>query len=105
MVCTGNHVCHAADSGPILASITVRTLACSGCSSGSVEEGLQLQLTGLMGLSNCTTDNLDNPGEKDYSSGSTATFDRTSGIGGCEVRELSLKDTHCSILTKPLSDI
>ena len=85
-------MCHEPNSGPILASITVRTLACSGCSPGNEEKGLQLQLTGLMGLSNCTTDNLDNPEDKDYSSGAIATFDRTSGIGGCEVREFGLKD-------------
>jgi hypothetical protein len=50
-----------------------------------VEPGLKLELTGLMGLATCTTDNLDNPDQQDFKDGATAVFDNHHGIGGCEV--------------------
>ena len=44
-----------------------------------------MQLTGLLGLTDCITDNLDNPDAHDYSSGSVAHFDKNGGLGGCMV--------------------
>jgi hypothetical protein len=66
-------------------NITVKTKTCSGCDSGPAEHGLQLQLTGLLGLAECTTDNLDNPDKQDYSNGATSSFDNKNGIGACGV--------------------
>ena len=84
MICTGNHECNNLGD-PIVVNITVKTRSCSGCSSGNVEQGLKVQLTGLLGSPECETDNLDNPEHKDYSSGTTSIFDNESGLGGCEV--------------------
>ena len=69
----------------IVTNITVKTMSCSGCSAGPVEQGLQVQLVGLMELANCTSDNLDNPEKQDYSTSATASFDSLHGIGGCGV--------------------
>ena len=49
------------------------------------EECLQLQLTGLLGLTECKTENLDNPDAQDYTSGSVAHFGKDGGLGGCWV--------------------
>ena len=52
--CDGNHMCGSMDQ-PAVATITVKTSSCSGCSSGNVEEGLMLHLKGR-GSAECTTD-------------------------------------------------
>ena len=44
-----------------------------------------MQLTGLLGLTDCITDNLDNPDAHDYGSGSVAHFGKDGGLGGCMV--------------------
>ena len=48
-----------------LARIDVKTINCTGCSSGDEEQGLQLHLVGP-GFVECTTGNLDNEGIHDY---------------------------------------
>jgi len=83
-MCNGKHVCEHNDK-PVVVEITVKTEACQGCSSNLKEEGLKLQLTGLLGLANCTTDNLDNKHHHDYASHHTAVFDSRDGIGGCGI--------------------
>merc|ERR1712062_190217 len=44
-----------------------------------------VQLTGLAGLADCTTDNLDNPDAHDYAPGSVAHFGSDGGLGGCGI--------------------
>jgi len=84
MVCDGAHLCQQPGK-PIVFDMIVKTKSCSGCASGNVEHGLQVKLTGLLGLTNCTTDNLDNPDAHDYGSGAVAHFGRDSGLGGCGI--------------------
>ena len=85
MVCDGEHLCQQ-PGRPIVFDIIVKTKSCSGCATGNTEQGLQVQLTGLLGLTQCTSDNLDNPDAHDYGSGSVAHFGKDSGLGGCGVR-------------------
>ena len=87
MVCDGQHLCQQ-PGRPIVFDIIVKTKSCSGCATGNTEQGLQVQLTGLLGLTQCTTDNLDNPDAHDYGSGSVAHFGTDSGLGGCGVSSL-----------------
>ena len=84
MVCDGAYLCQQPGK-PIVFDLIVKTKSCSGCATGNVEHGLQVKLTGLLGLTNCTTDNLDNPDAHDYGSGAVAHFGRDSGLGGCGV--------------------
>ena len=70
-----------------ITTITVRTSSCSGCSSGMVEEGLQVHLIGNNGQE-CSTGLLDNSDLYDYDL--IATFSSTilggtddHGLGGC----------------------
>ena len=85
MVCvTAEHVCKQ-PGAPIVVDMMVKTKSCSGCDSGNTENGLQVQLTGLAGLADCTTDNLDNPDAHDYAPGSVAHFGSDGGLGGCGV--------------------
>merc|ERR1712012_70005 len=84
MVCDGAHLCQQPGK-PIVFDLIVKTKSCSGCATGNLEHGLQVQLTGLFGLTNCTTDNLDNPDTHDYGSGAVAHFGRDSGLGGCGI--------------------
>merc|ERR1712233_236155 len=84
MVCEGAHLCQQ-PGRPIVFDIIVKTKSCSGCATGNTEQGLQVQLKGLLGLTECTTDNLDNPDAHDYGSGSVAHFGKDSGIGGCGI--------------------
>ena len=84
MVCA-DHECIDDLGVPFVTTITVKTKSCPGCSTGNVEQGLKVQLTGLLGLAECETDNLDNPEHKDYASGATAIFDDKAGLGACEV--------------------
>ena len=72
----------------MVVDLIVKTKNCSGCAEGNVEQGLVVHLIGLLGLNQCTTDNLDNLEAHDYSSGSVAHFGRYSGLGGCEVSQL-----------------
>ena len=88
LICDGDHLCQAADIGAVVVDLIVKTKNCSGCAEGNVEQGLVVHLIGLLGLNQCTTDNLDNLEAHDYSSGSVAHFGRYSGIGGCEVSQL-----------------
>ena len=74
---------------PSVATITVKTGSCTGCSPGNVEEGLQLHLKGR-GSGECTTDSLDNVDRHDYGSGSSSQFNSTflggtddHGLGQC----------------------
>jgi len=83
-MCTGTHLC-SHNGKPVLDRITVRTKNCTSCGHTVTEQGLKLQLTGLMGLVNCTTDNLDNDHHYDYSPGHTAKFGSRDGIGGCGI--------------------
>merc|ERR1712037_1062923 len=78
MVCNGQHLCKQPGL-PIVMDIIVKTKSCSGCAAGNTEQGLQVQLSGLLGLTECTTDNLDNPDAHDYGSGSVAHFGADSG--------------------------
>jgi len=100
MICTGNHECNNLGD-PIVVNITVKTRSCSGCSSGNVEQGLKVQLTGLLGSPECETDNLDNPEHKDYSSGTTSIFDNESGLGGCEIDLYQSVDSGSASWTGP----
>jgi len=84
MVCDGAHLCQQPGL-PIVFDLIVKTKSCSGCATGNVEQGLQVQLTGLLGLTNCTTENLDNTDAHDYGSGAVAHFGRDSGLGGCGI--------------------
>merc|ERR1712192_108593 len=84
MVCDGQHLCQQ-PGRPIVFDIIVKTKSCSGCATGNVEQGLQVQLTGLLGLTECTTDNLDNPDAHDYGSGAVAHGGTDSGLGGCGI--------------------
>ena len=84
MVCDGAHLCKQ-PGRPIVFDLIVKTKSCSGCATGNAEQGLQVQLNGLLGLTQCTTDNLDNPDAHDYGSGSVAHFGKDSGLGGCGV--------------------
>ena len=68
-----------------MVEIIVKTKSCSGCGTGNKEQGLQVQLTGLLGLTECTTDNLDNDDAHDYGGGSVAHFGLDGGLGGCWV--------------------
>ena len=88
LFCVGDHLCQAADIGAVVVDLIVKTKNCSGCLEGNVEQGLVVHLIGLLGLNQCTTDNLDNLDAHDYSSGSVAHFGRYSGLGGCEVSQL-----------------
>ena len=62
-----------------ITTITVRTSSCSDCSSGMVEEGLQVHLIDNNGQE-CSTGHLDNSDLYDYDS--IATFS-SSILGGC----------------------
>ena len=84
MACDGQHLCQYYGC-PYVVEIIVKTENCSGCATGNKEEGLQLQLTGLLGLTECKTENLDNPDAQDYTSGSVAHFGKDGGLGGCWV--------------------
>ena len=97
MVCDGEHLCQQ-PGRPIVFDIIVKTKSCSGCATGNTEQGLQVQLSGLLGLTECTTDNLDNPDAHDYASGSVAHFGKDSGLGGCGV---SWANPRCAELTFP----
>ena len=97
MVCDGEHLCQQ-PGRPIVFDIIVKTKSCSGCATGNTEQGLQVQLSGLLGLTECTTDNLDNPDAHDYASGSVAHFGKDSGLGGCGV---SWTNPRCAELTFP----
>ena len=85
MVCDGQHICQQTCCPSYVVEIIVKTKSCSGCGTGNKEQGLQVQLTGLLGLSECTTDNLDNDDAHDYGSGSVAHFGPDGGLGGCWV--------------------
>ena len=85
MVCTGQHLCASCGCVAEVVDLIVKTESCSGCATGNKEEGLQVQLTGLLGLADCITDNLDNPDAHDYGSGSVAHFGKNGGLGGCMV--------------------
>ena len=72
-----------------ITTITVRTSSCSGCSSGLVEEGLQVHLIGKNGQE-CSTGQLDNSDLYDYDSMNVAQFNSTilggtddHGLEGC----------------------
>ena len=87
-VCDGNHRCQAT-CGCQLTTVTVSTSSCAGCSSGPVEQGLQLDLVGRWGAK-CSTNGLDNSELQDYSSNSVAQFNSTilggnddHGLGHC----------------------
>jgi len=82
VACDGQHLCQYYGC-PYVVEIIVKTENCSGCATGNKEEGLQLQLTGLLGLTECKTENLDNPDAQDYTSGSVAHFGKDGGLGGC----------------------
>ena len=71
-----------------ITTITVRTSSCSGCSSGMVEEGLQVHLIGKNGQE-CSTGHLDNSELYDYDSIAkfTSTILRRTdnqGLGECD---------------------
>lgn len=83
-ICTGAHRC-ATNGDPVVVGITVKTAHCQGCDFGEVEQGLQLRLTGLLDLAECTTDNLDNPEKPDYVPHNAAVFNSRQGIGGCGI--------------------
>ena len=85
MVYNDRHLYQIADCGPYVVEIIVNTKSCSGCAPGNTEQGLQVKLTGLLGLTECTTNNLDNLDAHDYGSGSVAHFGKDSGLGGCWV--------------------
>merc|ERR1711990_910193 len=84
MVCDGAHLCQQ-PGRPIVFDIIVKTKSCSGCATGNTEQGLQVQLFGLLGLTNCTTDNLDNPDAHDYGSGSVAHFGKANQNWCCQL--------------------
>lgn len=100
MVCA-NHVCNEDLGIPYVTTITVKTKSCSGCSSGNVEQGLKVQLTGLLGMAECETDNLDNPEHKDYANEATAIFDDKAGLGGCEIDLFQFVDSARASWTGP----
>merc|ERR1712226_973056 len=70
---------------PVVVEIAVKTAACQACTVHPHEIGMKVQLTGLMGLVNCTTDNLDKKDQHDYVAGHTAVFSSLDGIGGCGI--------------------
>ena len=100
MVCDGEHLCQQ-PGRPIVFDIIVKTKSCSGCATGNTEQGLQVQLSGLLGLTQCTTDNLDNPDAHDYGSGSVAHFGKDSGLGGCGVSWTNPRYAECSLTFPP----
>ena len=75
----------------IVFDIIVMTKSFSGCATGNTEQGLQVQLTGLLGLTKCTTDNLDNDDAHDYGSRSVAHFGLDGGLGGCWVSSTDIR--------------
>ena len=87
-MCNGNHRCQG-NGIPSITTITVSTSSCAGCSSGPVEQGLQLDLVGRFGAE-CSTNGLDNSDVQDYGSNSVAQFNSTflggnddHGLGHC----------------------
>jgi len=84
-MCDGqDHTCKY-NGPPVVVQITVKTESCSGCSTSYEEQGLKLELIGLMGLATCTTDNLDNKIHHDYVAGSSAIFGSRDGIEDCGI--------------------
>ena len=74
---------------PIVSMVTVKTSKCTGCSTGNVEQGLQLDLVGAYGTQ-CSTNTLDNNDAHDYGTNNVAMFNSTvlggnddHGLGGC----------------------
>ena len=87
-MCNGNHRCQG-NGIPSITTVTVSTSSCAGCSSGPVEQGLQLDLVGRFGAE-CSTNGLDNSDVQDYGSNSVAQFNSTflggnddHGLGHC----------------------
>ena len=87
--CDNNHMCNLPPTIASVTTITVKTSSCSGCSSGQVEEGLQLHLLGRYGV-DCSTNGLDNVDRHDYGANNVAQFNATllggtddHGLGGC----------------------
>merc|ERR1712059_3335 len=85
----------------ILDRITIKTEDCTNCEGTYEEQGLKLQMTGLMDLTNCTTDNLDNVHQHDYLPGRTAKFDNRVGIGGCGIDMYQSIDSGSALWTGP----
>jgi len=56
MVCDGQHLCQQTCCPSYVVEIIVKTKSCSGYVTGTKEQGLLVQLTGLLGLTQCTTD-------------------------------------------------
>ena len=88
-MCDGDHRCKPGPGTPSITTITVSTSSCAGCSSGKVEEGLQLSLVGKFS-SSCSTAGLDNSDQHDYGSNYVAQFNSTflggtddHGLGEC----------------------
>lgn len=81
-VCDGEHRCKPPPGVPAITTITVSTSSCAGCTSGSVEEGLQLSLVGKFSRS-CSTAGLDNSDQHDYGSNYVAQFNSTF-LGGTD---------------------
>ena len=98
MVCDGQHLCQQTCCTSYVVEIIVKTKSCSGCVTGTKEQGLQVHLTGLFGLTECTTDNLDNDDAHDYGSRSVAQFGLDGGLGGCWV-----SSTHIRYSDDPLT--
>ena len=88
-MCNGNHRCQ--DNGiPAITTISISTSSCASCSSGNVEEGLQLDLVGKFSSVQCSTNGLDNSDQHDYGSNYVAQFNSTflggnddHGLGHC----------------------
>ena len=88
-MCNGDHRCQG-NGVPAITTISVSTSSCASCSSGSVEEGLQLDLVGKFDTIKCSTNGLDNSDQHDYGSNYVAQFNSTflggnddHGLGHC----------------------
>jgi len=96
-MCNGAHRCQEGPGIPAITTITVSTSSCASCSSGSVEEGLQLDLVGKFSSITCSTDGLDNSDQHDYGSNNVAQFNSTflggnddHGLGHCNNFDLKV---------------
>ena len=99
-VCDGDHRCRPGPGKPSITTITVSTSSCASCSSGNVEEGLQLDLVGRFNAQ-CSTNKLDNSDQHDYGSNYVAQFNSTflggnddHGLGHCN--NVSQRETNTS---------
>merc|ERR1712241_787071 len=95
-MCNGDHRCQG-NGVPAITTISVSTSSCASCSSGSVEEGLQLDLVGKFDTITCSTNGLDNSDQHDYGSNYVAQFNSTflggnddHGLGHCNNFDLKV---------------